>query len=43
LYDAAARERIKETALALIEPENDAKYRKKYASVWRKRSLDGHS
>jgi hypothetical protein len=36
LYDATTRERAKEIALALIETETDAKYRKKYASVWRK-------
>ena len=35
LYDAVDDAAIKETALALIETEPDAKYRKKYASVWR--------
>ena len=39
LYDAAAvkDEKIKEKALELIETEEDLKYRKKYASVWRSR------
>lgn len=36
LYDATTRERVKESALALIETETDAKYRKKYAGIWRK-------
>ena len=37
LYDAAAvkEEKVKEKALELIETEEDLKYRKKYASVWR--------
>lgn len=37
LYDAAAvkDEKIKEKALELIETEEDLKYRKKYASLWR--------
>ena len=37
LYDAAAvkDEKIKEKALELIETEEDIKYRKKYASLWR--------
>jgi len=34
-YDIVKDVRIKETALALIETEEDAKYRKKYASLWR--------
>ena len=36
LYNATTSEQVKETALALIETETDVKYRKKYASVWRK-------
>jgi len=36
LYDAVKDESIKEKALALIELEADLKYRKKYASVWKK-------
>ena len=36
LYDVTTAEPIKDTALALIETETDLKYRKKYASVWRK-------
>lgn len=36
LYDAVKDEKIKEKALALIETEEDIKYRKKYATVWRK-------
>lgn len=35
LYDAVKDEKIKEKALALIETEEDAKYKKKYASVWK--------
>jgi hypothetical protein len=37
VYDAAAvkDEKIKEKALELIETEEDIKYRKKYASLWR--------
>ena len=35
VYDIVKDVRIKETALALIETEKDAKYRKKYASHWR--------
>lgn len=37
LYDEVKDEQVKETALELIETEQDLKYRKKYASVWRKR------
>ncbi len=33
--DVMKDEKIKETALALIETEDDSKYRKKYATVWR--------
>jgi hypothetical protein len=36
LYNATTREQVKTTALALIETETDLKYRKKYASIWRK-------
>jgi hypothetical protein len=36
LYDAVKGEAIKEKALALIETEEDLKYRKKYAGVWKK-------
>lgn len=35
LYDAVGDETIKGKALRLIETEGDAKYRKKYATVWR--------
>ena len=35
LYDAVGEESIKQTALELIETEEDLKYKKKYASVWR--------
>ena len=35
LYDVVKDETIKEKALALIETEEDAKYKKKYVSVWR--------
>jgi hypothetical protein len=35
LYDAVKDEKIKEKALALIETEEDAKYKRKYASVWK--------
>jgi len=37
VYDAVKDETIREKALALIETESDTKYRKKYASVWRKK------
>ena len=36
VYDAVKDEKIKEKALELIETEQDLKYRKKYASLWRK-------
>jgi len=36
LYDAVGDAKIKEKALALIETEADIKYRKKYATVWKK-------
>lgn len=35
LYDALKDEGVKEKALALIETEDDVKYRKKYAGVWK--------
>ena len=37
LYDEVKDEKIKEKTLELIETEEDLKYRKKYASVWRAR------
>jgi len=37
LYDEVQDEGIREKALALIETEEDLKYRKKYASVWKVR------
>jgi hypothetical protein len=36
LYDAVGDESIRAKALALIEAEPDTKYRKKYATVWRR-------
>jgi hypothetical protein len=36
LYDAVKDEAIKQKALALIETEQDPKYRKKYAGLWKK-------
>lgn len=36
LYDAVEDERVKVKALDLIESEEDMKYRKKYASLWRR-------
>jgi len=36
LYDEVKDEAIREKALALIETEKDLKYRKKYATLWRK-------
>ena len=35
VYDATHDEAIKENALTLIEQEEDPKYRKKYAKVWK--------
>jgi hypothetical protein len=35
LYDQTGDEWIKETALALIETEDDLKYKKKYLGVWK--------
>jgi hypothetical protein len=37
LYNEVKDEGIREKALALIETEEDLKYRKKYASVWRRK------
>ena len=37
VYDAVKDEKIKEKALELIETEEDLKYRKKYASLWKVR------
>ncbi|WP_309120666.1 hypothetical protein [Paenibacillus sp.] len=37
LYDADPDEAVKSLALELIELEADPKYRKKYASVWKKK------
>jgi len=36
VYDAVKDEKIKAKALGLIETEEDLKYRKKYASLWKK-------
>ena len=36
VYDAAEDEEVKRKALALIETEQDLKYRKKYATVWKR-------
>ncbi len=36
VYDAVKGEKIKAKALELIETEEDLKYRKKYASLWKK-------
>ncbi len=36
LYDELKDEDIKQMALSLIEKEEDAKYKKKYATVWKK-------
>ena len=38
LYDVVKDEAIKQKALELIEIEEDPKYRKKYASVWKRRA-----
>ena len=35
LYDAVQDEKVKKKALELIETEEDPKYRKKYASLWK--------
>jgi hypothetical protein len=39
LYDQVADESIRETALALIESEQDLKYRKKYTTLWKDKRL----
>ena len=36
VYDAVHDETIRQKALALIETEADVKYRKKYATLWKK-------
>jgi hypothetical protein len=36
LYDATTSSEIKDKALELIETEKDLKYKKKYATVWKK-------
>jgi hypothetical protein len=36
VYDAVKEEDLRTTALALIETEPDAKYKKKYMTLWRK-------
>jgi hypothetical protein len=41
VYDAVPDEEVKAKALELIETEDDLKYRKKYASVWKDRSGAG--
>jgi hypothetical protein len=35
LYNEVKDEKVREKALELIETEDDIKYRKKYASLWR--------
>jgi hypothetical protein len=35
VYDKVKDEKIREKALELMETENDMKYRKKYATLWR--------
>lgn len=40
-YDATGDESLRALALRLIETEDDAKYRKKYASLWRKSRATG--
>lgn len=35
LYEKTGREDVKRTALKLIEAEDDVRYRKKYAGVWK--------
>jgi hypothetical protein len=37
LYDEVEDEKVREVALRLIESEEDLKYRKKYAGVWKRR------
>ncbi len=38
IYDEVQDERIRDKALELIESEEDPKYRKKYASVWKQKT-----
>jgi hypothetical protein len=35
VYDAVGEELVRQKALELIETEQDAKYRKKYMSLWK--------
>ncbi len=35
VYDEVHDEQLKESCLALIETEDDLKYRKKYSGVWK--------
>jgi len=35
VYDSVKDEKIREKALELIETEEDLKYRKKYATLWK--------
>jgi hypothetical protein len=35
LYEAVKDEKIREKAMELIETEDDDRYRKKYATVWK--------
>lgn len=37
LHDEVQDEKVREMALELIESEEDLKYRKKYAGVWKRR------
>jgi hypothetical protein len=37
IYDGVGGEKLRATALALIELEKDPKYRKKYSTLWRKK------
>ncbi len=37
MYDVALDEKLRETAMELIDTETDLKYRRKYASLWRKK------
>jgi hypothetical protein len=38
IYDAVPNEKLRSTALSLIELEQDPKYRKKYSTLWRKQA-----
>ncbi|WPP52117.1 hypothetical protein [Catalinimonas niigatensis] len=35
MYDEVEDEKLRDTAVALIETEDDAKYRKKYSAIWK--------